>query len=54
MTFIGIGIIVNMILVYVAVLIRGERRQNQEVDGLTRSRPSRLSAQSAPAAAAGR
>jgi heme/copper-type cytochrome/quinol oxidase subunit 2 len=29
-TFVGIGIIVNVILVYVAVLIRGERRQNQE------------------------
>jgi len=29
-TFIGIGIIVNLILVYVAIQIRGERRQNQE------------------------
>jgi hypothetical protein len=29
-TFIGIGIIVNVILVYVAIQIRGERRQNQE------------------------
>jgi heme/copper-type cytochrome/quinol oxidase subunit 2 len=29
-TFIGIGIIVNVILVYIAFQIRGERRQNQE------------------------
>jgi hypothetical protein len=29
-TFIGIGIIVNVILVYVAFLIIGERRQNKE------------------------
>ena len=29
-TFIGIGIIVNVILVYVAFQIRGERQQNQE------------------------
>jgi hypothetical protein len=29
-TFIGIGIIVNIILVYIAVQIRGERRANQE------------------------
>jgi hypothetical protein len=29
-TFIGIGIIVNVILVYVAIQIRGERRQNEE------------------------
>jgi hypothetical protein len=29
-TFVGIGIIVNVIVVYIAVLIRGERRQNQE------------------------
>jgi hypothetical protein len=29
-TFVGIGIIVNIILIYIAVQIRGERRQNQE------------------------
>ena len=29
-TFVGIGIIVNVILIYVAVQVRGERRQNQE------------------------
>lgn len=29
-TFGGIGVIVNIILVYIAVQIRGERRQNQE------------------------
>ncbi len=29
-TFGGIGVIVNVILMYVAVQIRGERRQNQE------------------------
>jgi hypothetical protein len=28
-TFIGIGILVNVILVYIAVQIRGERRQNE-------------------------
>ncbi|HEX3510024.1 MAG TPA: hypothetical protein VHT27_02875 [Solirubrobacteraceae bacterium] len=26
----GIGVIVNIIIVYIAVQIRGERRQNQE------------------------
>jgi heme/copper-type cytochrome/quinol oxidase subunit 2 len=29
-TFVGIGILVNVILVYVAIQIRGERKQNQE------------------------
>lgn len=29
-TFGGIGVIVNVILIYIAVQIRGERRQNQE------------------------
>jgi hypothetical protein len=29
-TFIGIGIIVNVILVYIAFQIRGERQQNQQ------------------------
>jgi hypothetical protein len=28
-TFGGIGVIVNVIIVYIAVQIRGERRQNQ-------------------------
>jgi len=29
-TFGGIGIIVNIVVVYIAVQIRGERRQNRE------------------------
>jgi hypothetical protein len=29
-TFIGIGIVVNVILVFVAIQVRGERQQNQE------------------------
>ena len=29
-TFGGVGVIVNIILVYIAVQIRGERRQNRE------------------------
>jgi acid phosphatase family membrane protein YuiD len=29
-TFGGIGVIVNIIVVYIAVQIRGERQQNQE------------------------
>jgi ABC-type transporter Mla subunit MlaD len=29
-TFGGIGVIVNVIVVFIAVQIRGERRQNQE------------------------
>jgi len=29
-TFIGIGIIVGIIMLYIAVQIRGERRQNRE------------------------
>ena len=29
-TFGGIGVVVNVILVYIAILVRGERRQNQE------------------------
>ena len=29
-TFGGIGVLVNVILIYIAVLIRGERRQNKE------------------------
>jgi len=29
-TFGGIGLIVNIILIYIALQIRGERRQNQE------------------------
>jgi uncharacterized membrane protein len=29
-TFIGIGIIVNIIVVLIAVLVRGEYRQNRE------------------------
>ncbi|HWX97933.1 MAG TPA: hypothetical protein VNZ01_13910 [Solirubrobacteraceae bacterium] len=30
-TFGGIGLIVNIIIVYIAIQIRGERRQNQEL-----------------------
>ncbi len=29
-TFIGIGIVVNIIVVYIAIQVRGERHQNQE------------------------
>jgi uncharacterized membrane protein len=29
-TFIGIGILVNIIIVLIAVLVRGERQQNRE------------------------
>lgn len=29
-TFGGIGVIVNVILVFIAIQIRGERRQNEE------------------------
>jgi hypothetical protein len=29
-TFVGIGIIVNIIVIYIALQIRGERRQNQD------------------------
>ncbi len=29
-TFIGIGVIVNIIVVYIAIQIRGERLKNQE------------------------
>jgi hypothetical protein len=29
-TFIGIGVIVNVIVVFIAVLVRGEHQQNQE------------------------
>jgi heme/copper-type cytochrome/quinol oxidase subunit 2 len=29
-TFGGIGVVVNIILVYIAVQVRGERRQNEE------------------------
>jgi hypothetical protein len=29
-TFVGIGILVNIIVVYIAVQIRGERKQNKD------------------------
>ena len=29
-TFVGIGILVNVLLIYIAIQIRGERRQNRE------------------------
>jgi hypothetical protein len=35
-TFGGIGVIANVILVYIAVQIRGERRQNREYRELGR------------------
>jgi hypothetical protein len=37
-TFGGIGVIVNVILIYIAVQIRGERQQNQQ-DLLARRAP---------------
>jgi hypothetical protein len=30
-TFGGVGVIVNVILIYIAVQVRGERRQNEEL-----------------------
>jgi hypothetical protein len=30
-TFGGIGVVVNIVVVYIAVQIRGERRQNEEL-----------------------
>jgi hypothetical protein len=36
-TFGGIGVIVNVIIVYIAIQVRGERRQNHEY--LTSRRP---------------
>jgi hypothetical protein len=29
-TFLGLGVVVNVIVVYVAIQVRGERHQNQE------------------------
>jgi hypothetical protein len=29
-TFGGIGVVVNLIIVYIVILVRGERRQNQQ------------------------
>ncbi len=45
-TFIGIGVIVNIIVVYIAVQVRGERLQNQEpparrTTGVWRRHPAR-------------
>jgi hypothetical protein len=39
-TFGGIGLVVNVILVYIAIQVRGERRQNQEYLASRRSRNS--------------
>jgi hypothetical protein len=36
-TFLGIGLVVNVILVYLAIQVRGERRQNQEYMAQRRS-----------------
>jgi hypothetical protein len=30
-TFLGIGIIVNILIVYIAIQVRGEHRQNEEL-----------------------
>jgi acid phosphatase family membrane protein YuiD len=30
-TFLGIGVIVNIIIVYIAIQVRGEHRQNEEL-----------------------
>ena len=30
-TFLGIGIIVNILIAYIAILVRGEHRQNEEL-----------------------
>jgi uncharacterized membrane protein len=39
-TFIGIGVIVNIIVVYIAVQVRGEHLRNRE--DLTRRPPTRI------------
>jgi hypothetical protein len=39
-TFIGIGIIVNVIIAYIAVQIIGERRQNREYAASRRQPPA--------------
>jgi hypothetical protein len=39
-TFGGIGLVVNVILVYIAVQVRGERQQNQEYLASRRSKTS--------------
>jgi hypothetical protein len=31
LTFGGLGVIVNIIIVYIVILVRGERRQNDEL-----------------------
>jgi hypothetical protein len=36
-TFIGIGVVVNVIVVYVAIQVRGERAQNKEAVSRQRS-----------------
>ena len=30
-TFVGIGVVVNVIIVYIAIQVRGEHRQNEEL-----------------------
>ncbi|MCW3029657.1 MAG: hypothetical protein JWN81_2868 [Solirubrobacterales bacterium] len=30
-TFLGIGVIVNIIIIYIAIQVRGEHRQNEEL-----------------------
>ena len=30
-TFVGVGLVVNVIIIYIAIQIRGERRQNEEL-----------------------
>lgn len=38
-TFIGIGVLVNIIVVYIAVQVRGEYKQNREPLSSRRQRP---------------
>lgn len=38
-TFLGIGVVVNVIVVYMAIQIRGERSQNQEYRSSRRRSP---------------
>ena len=40
-TFLGIGLVVNVILVYIAIQVRGERQQNQEYLAMRRQNGQR-------------
>ncbi len=37
-TFLGIGVVVNLIIVFIAIQVRGEHQQNQEYLASRRSR----------------